>query len=149
LIVGAQIAGIQSNAIVSTAKHYALNAQETDRSKGNFVIEEGAFRMSDLLAFQIAIERGRPGAVMCAYNLVNGIHACEHPWLLTQVLREEWGWPGYVMSDWGAVQSTATGSTPGSSRPPSTRASSTSAGSTPWPIAFCARCSPRARSTIR
>ena len=106
-MVGAQIAGVQSNAIVSTMKHYALNAQETDRSAGNFVIEEGAFRMSDLLAFQIAIERGRPGAVMCAYNLVNAIHACEHPWLLTQVLREEWGWPGYVMSDWGAVHSTA------------------------------------------
>ena len=106
-IVGAQIAGVQSNAIVSTAKHYALNAQETDRGTGDFLIEEGAFRMSDLLAFQLAIERGRPGSVMCAYNLVNGIHACEHPWLLTQVLREEWGWPGYVMSDWGAAHSTA------------------------------------------
>jgi beta-glucosidase len=106
-IVGAQIAGVQANGIVSTAKHYALNAQETDRGSGNFAIEEGAFRMSDLLAFQIAIERGRPGSVMCAYNLVNGIHACEHPWLLTQVLREEWNWPGYVMSDWGAAHSTA------------------------------------------
>lgn len=106
-IVGAQIAGVQANQIVSTMKHYALNAQETARNTGNFVIEEGAFRMSDLLAFQIALERGRPGAVMCAYNLVNGIYACEHPWLLTRVLREEWNWPGYVMSDWGAVHSTA------------------------------------------
>lgn len=106
-IVGAQIAGVQSNGIVSTTKHYALNAQETDRGRGNFAIEEGAFRMSDLLAFQVAIERGRPGSVMCAYNRVNGIHACEHPWLLTRVLREEWNWPGYVMSDWGAVHSTA------------------------------------------
>jgi beta-glucosidase len=107
MIVGAQIAGVQSNAIVSTMKHYALNAQETARNTGNFVIEEGAFRMSDLLAFQIALESGRPGAVMCAYNLVGGLYACEHPWLLTQVLREEWNWPGYVMSDWGAVHSTA------------------------------------------
>ena len=105
-IVGASIAGIQSNAIISTAKHYALNDQETDRMAGNFVIDQASLRMSDLLAFEFAIERGRPGSVMCAYNLVNGIHACEHPWLLTQVLRGEWGWPGYVMSDWGGVHST-------------------------------------------
>ena len=56
---------------------------------------------------QFAIERGNPGAVMCSYNKVNGIHACEHPFLLTQVLRNEWRWPGYVMTDWGAAHSTA------------------------------------------
>jgi beta-glucosidase len=106
-IVGAQIAGVQSNRIVSTAKHYAVNAQETDRGTGNSVVEEAALRMADLLAFQIAIERGNPGAVMCAYNRVNGPYSCEHPFLLTQVLREEWGCPGYVLSDWGAVHSTA------------------------------------------
>jgi beta-glucosidase len=105
-IVGAQIAGVQSNRIVSTAKHYAVNAQETDRGTGNSVVEEAALRTADLLAFQIAIERGNPGSVMCAYNRVNGPYSCEHRFLLTQVLREEWGWPGYVLSDWGAVHST-------------------------------------------
>ncbi len=107
VMVGEQIAGVQSNGIISTSKHYAVNDQETDRGNGNSVIEEGAMRMSDLLAFQIAHEIGDPGSVMCAYNRVNGPHACEHPFLLTQVLRDEWNWPGYVLSDWGAVHSTA------------------------------------------
>ena len=105
-IAGAAIAGVQSNRIVSTIKHFAVNDQETDRGAGNSVVEEGALRMSDLLAFQFAFERGSPGAVMCAYNRVNGPYACENPFLLTQVLRDEWHWPGYVLSDWGAVHST-------------------------------------------
>ena len=106
-IVGAEIAGVQSNHVIDTTKHYALNDQETDRGTGNFIIDEAAFRMSDLLAFELAIERGKPGSVMCSYNLVNGIHACESPFLLTDVLRRDWGWQGYIMSDWGAAHSTA------------------------------------------
>jgi beta-glucosidase len=106
-MVGAQIAGIQSNHIVATSKHFAVNDQETDRSAGNSVIEEAALRTSDLLAFQFAHEAGNPGSVMCAYNRVNGPYSCEQPFLLTQVLRSEWGFPGFVMSDWGAVHSTA------------------------------------------
>ncbi len=106
VIVGAQVAGIQSNHIIATSKHFAVNDQETDRSAGNSVIDEAAMRTSDLLAFQFAHEAGNPGSVMCAYNRVNGPHACEHPFLLTQVLRNEWGFPGFVMSDWGAVHST-------------------------------------------
>ena len=107
VMVGAQIAGVQSNRIVSTVKHFAVNDQETNRNDGNAILEEGALRMSDLLAFQIAIERGDPGAVMCAYNRVGGTYACENQFLLTQVLRDEWGFPGYVLSDWGAAHSTA------------------------------------------
>lgn len=107
VIVGAQIAGVQSNRIVSTVKHFAVNDQETDRNDGNAIVEEGALRMSDLLAFQLAIERGNPGAVMCAYNRVGGLYSCEQPFLLTQVLRDEWGFAGYVLSDWGAAHSTA------------------------------------------
>lgn len=107
VMVGEQVAGVQSNNIISTSKHFAVNDQETDRSGGNSVIDEAAMRMSDLLAFQIAHEVGDPGSVMCAYNRVNGPYSCEHPFLLTQVLRNEWGWPGYVLSDWGAVHSTA------------------------------------------
>lgn len=112
-MVGAQIAGVQSNRIISTAKHYAVNDQETDRNNGNAIVEEGALRMSDLLAFQLAIERGNPGAVMCAYNRVGGLYACENPFLLTEVLREDWGFQGYVLSDWGAVHSTASAANAG------------------------------------
>ena len=62
--------------------------------------------MSDLLAFQIALEIGDPGAVMCSYNRVNGAYACENDWLLNQVLKKDWGFKGYVMSDWGGTHST-------------------------------------------
>jgi beta-glucosidase len=106
-MVGAQIAGIQSNHIISTVKHYAINDQETDRNAGNSILEQGAMRTSDLLAFQFAIERSNPGSVMCSYNRVNGDFACENDFLLNQVLRKDWKWPGYVMSDWGATHSTA------------------------------------------
>ena len=100
---GASIRGIQSNHIVSTAKHFALNDQETGRMVLDAVIDEAALRESDLLAFEIAIETGHPGSVMCAYNRVGGTYACENPFLLTQVLRKDWNYPGWVMSDWGAV----------------------------------------------
>jgi len=106
-MVGAQIAGIQSNHIISTVKHYAINDQETDRDTGNSIIDPVVARTSDLLAFQFAIERGNPGSVMCSYNRVNGTHACENGWLLNDVLRRDWGYKGYVMSDWGATHSTA------------------------------------------
>jgi beta-glucosidase len=105
-MVGAQIAGIQSNDIISTVKHYAINDQETDRFAGNSILGEAAMRTSELLAFQFAIERSDPGSVMCSYNRVNGTHACENDFLLGQVLRKDWKWPGYVMSDWGATHST-------------------------------------------
>src|SRR5581483_10118858 len=65
-----------------------------------------ALRESDLLAFEIGIQSGDPGSVMCAYNRVNGVFACENPMLLNQALRQDWGWRGWVMSDWGAVHST-------------------------------------------
>jgi len=107
VIVGAQIAGIESNHLISTVKHFALNDQETDRNTVDVLIDRDQARMSDLLAFQIAIEQGNPGSVMCSYNKVWGEHACESSYLLTDLLRRDWGWRGYVMSDWGAVYSTA------------------------------------------
>lgn len=107
IMVGAQIKGIQSNQIISTIKHFALNAQETGRFVLDARIEEAAARMSDLLAFEIAIEKGNPASVMCAYNRYNGPYACESDFLLNQVLKRDWGYPYYVMSDWGAVHSTA------------------------------------------
>lgn len=107
LMAGAQIAGAESRGVLSTVKHFALNDQETGRERLDVRIDKAAARESDLLAFEIAIERGRPGAAMCAYNRVEGAYACENPWLLTDVLKGDWGYSGFVLSDWGAVHSTA------------------------------------------
>ncbi|WP_226632065.1 beta-glucosidase family protein [Novosphingobium profundi] len=105
LMAAGSIRGIQSQKVVSTVKHMALNAQETLRMTLDAHIAEPALRESDLLAFQIAIERSAPGAVMCGYNLVNGQYDCENEFLLNTVLKEDWGYKGWVMSDWGAVHS--------------------------------------------
>jgi len=105
-IVGAQIAGIQSNHVVSTLKHYAFNNQETNRFTLDARIDDTSARMSDLLALQIANEEGNPGSVMCSYNRVNGFYACESNYLLNEVLKQDWGFKGWVMSDWGATHST-------------------------------------------
>lgn len=106
VMAGEHIRGVQSNDIVSTVKHFAFNSQETGRMIMDARLDEAALRESDLLAFQIAIERGRPGSVMCAYNRVNGDYACESDFLLNQVLKRDWAYEGWVMSDWGAVHST-------------------------------------------
>ncbi|HWW25615.1 MAG TPA: beta-glucosidase, partial [Caulobacter sp.] len=106
-MVGAQIKGIQSNAIVSTIKHYALNGQETGRFVLDAKIGEADARTSDLLAFQFAMEDSDPHSVMCAYNRVNGDYACENDFLLNKVLKQDWGYKNYVMSDWGAAHSSA------------------------------------------
>ncbi len=105
-IVGAQIRGIQSNHIVSTIKHFAANDQETGRNHLDVKLGDQAARTSDLLAFQFAIEDASPGSVMCAYNRYNGDYSCENDYLLNQVLKQDWGYRGWVMSDWGAVHST-------------------------------------------
>ena len=104
-LAGHAIRGTQAQGVVSTIKHFALNGQETLRQYADSVIDESALRESELLAFQIGIEIGQPGAVMCAYNLVNGHKACGHDHLLNGVLKGEWGYKGWVMSDWGAVNS--------------------------------------------
>lgn len=105
-IVGAQIRGIQSNQIISSLKHYAFNDQETNRASLNVIVDDKSARMADLLALQIANEEGEPGAVMCSYNRVNGVYACENNYLLNEVLKQDWGFKGWVMSDWGATHST-------------------------------------------
>lgn len=102
---GYGIKGVQSNNILSTIKHFAINDQETGRNVLNAKISEAALRESDLLAFQIAIEIGDPASVMCAYNKVNGFYACENDFLLNQVLKRDWNYKGWVMSDWGSVHS--------------------------------------------
>ncbi|WP_414649887.1 beta-glucosidase [Dyella sp.] len=104
-IVGATIAGVQSQHIISTIKHYAVNDQETARNTIDVKLDEKAMRESDLLAFELAIERGKPGSVMCSYNKLNGDWACENDYLLNQVLKQDWHYPGFVMSDWGGDHS--------------------------------------------
>lgn len=105
-LAGESIRGIQSNHIISTSKHFVLNDQETGRHVVNELIDPAALRESDLLAFELAIEGGHPGSIMCAYNEVNGPYACGNEFLLNHVLKGDWGYPGWVMSDWGAVYAT-------------------------------------------
>ena len=107
-LAGHAIRGVQSNHIIATIKHFALNGQETARKEVDSVISPANAHESDLLAFKIGIEIGNPGAVMCAYNKVNGHSACDNDWLLNKVLKQAWGYKGFVMSDWGAVPSLGT-----------------------------------------
>lgn len=105
-MAGAEVAGVQSAHVISTVKHFVLNDQENGRFVLSANIGEEAMRESDLLAFELAIEGGEPGAVMCAYNRVNGTYACENDFLLNRVLKHDWHFPGWVLSDWGGVHST-------------------------------------------
>jgi beta-glucosidase len=97
--------GIQQQGVISTVKHYSLNCNETNRHWLNAVIDPDAHRESDLLAFEIAIERSQPGAVMTAYNKINGDYASANRVLISDVLKGVWGYRGWVMSDWGATPS--------------------------------------------
>ena len=105
-MVAEQVKGIQSNHIIATMKHYAVNDQETGRFVLDARIDDASNRMSDLLAFQFLMEQADPGSVMCSYNRLNGVYACENDYLLNQVLKKDWGYKGYVMTDWGATHST-------------------------------------------
>ena len=99
----ALIEGIQSEGVGTSLKHYAVNNQETDRMRVSADVDERTLREIYLTGFERAVTRANPWTVMCAYNKVNGTYASEHPWLLTEVLRDEWGYDGVVVSDWGAV----------------------------------------------
>jgi len=104
-LVARLIQGTQSQNVIGDIKHYALNDQESGRNAVNIHISKRAARESDLLAFEIGVEKGQPGAVMCSYNRVNGDFACENQWLLTDVLKKAWKFPGFVLSDWGGTHS--------------------------------------------
>jgi len=99
------INGIQGEGVISTIKHYSLNCNETNRHWLDAIIDPAAHRESDLLAFQIAIERSQPGSVMTGYNKINGDYAGGNSILIQDVLKGAWGYPGWVMSDWGATPS--------------------------------------------
>ena len=101
-----EIAGIQSQGIIAEAKHYAGNNQETNRLTINDIIDERTLREIYLPAFQTSVQQGRAGAVMCAYNQVNGAYSCENDLLMNQILKGEWMLNGFITSDFGAVHST-------------------------------------------
>ncbi|CAB4701262.1 MAG: glycosyl hydrolase [Actinobacteria bacterium] len=101
------IKGIQSNPVIADAKHYALNNQEVDRMTVDVTVDERTAREIYLPAFEAAVKDGDVGSVMCSYNRVGGKYACENPTLLDDWLRDDWGFDGFVVSDWGAVHSTA------------------------------------------
>ncbi|MBZ5740042.1 glycoside hydrolase family 3 C-terminal domain-containing protein [Nocardioides mangrovi] len=101
------IEGIQDNPVIADAKHYALNDQETDRMTVDVRADERTMREIYLPPFEAAVKKADVGSVMCSYNQVGGAYACENPGLLTGILRDDWGFDGFVVSDWGAVHSTA------------------------------------------
>jgi beta-glucosidase len=106
-IVGQLARGVQSNHVMGDIKHYVANDQETGRNTLNVILDQRALRETDLLAFQIAIGLAHPAGVMCAYNHVNGDYACENDFTLNQVLKHDWDFKGFVLSDWGGTHSTA------------------------------------------
>ncbi|HET9098778.1 MAG TPA: glycoside hydrolase family 3 C-terminal domain-containing protein [Acidobacteriaceae bacterium] len=105
-MVGAELEAIQAQSVIADIKHYAVNDQESGRNSVSSNVDKRSMRETDLLAFEIAIERSHVGTVMCSYNRVNGVYACENRYLITDVLKHDWGFQGWVMSDWGATHST-------------------------------------------
>ncbi len=105
----ALIKGIQSRNVGTSIKHFALNSQEHRRMSSSSDCDERTIREIYFPAFEMAVKEAQPWTVMCSYNRINGTFASENPWLLTDVLRKEWGFEGYVMSDWGAVSDRVAG----------------------------------------
>lgn len=103
----------QAQHVVGDLKHYALNDQETGRSGVDVIISKRAMQESDLLAFHIALSISNAGAIMCSYNRINGPYACENPYTLNEVLKRDWGFRGFVLSDWAGTHSTLAASQAG------------------------------------
>ncbi len=105
-LAGQELKAEKALHLITDVKHYAVNDQDEGRTTVNSIISKRAMRESDLLAFQIALHDSGAGAVMCSYNRVNGTYACQNKYLLTDVLKNDFGFKGFVVSDWGATEST-------------------------------------------
>ncbi len=103
------IGGVQSRNVGTSIKHFAANNQEHRRMSSSSNVDERTLREIYFPAFETSVKKAQPWTVMCSYNRINGVYASEDPWLLTQVLRDEWGFEGYVVSDWGAVSTRVAG----------------------------------------
>jgi beta-glucosidase len=112
-LVGSMMKCEQNQHVIGDIKHYALNDQETGRSIVNSIISKRPMQESDLLAFHIAISIANPGAVMCSYNRINGDFSCENSYMLRDVLKKDWDFKGFVISDWGGTHSTEKASAAG------------------------------------
>ncbi|HEY3187388.1 MAG TPA: glycoside hydrolase family 3 C-terminal domain-containing protein [Solirubrobacteraceae bacterium] len=106
LTAASVISGIQSSHVIATVKHYAFNNQETKRDSSSSDVDERTMQEIELPGFEAAVKDGRAGSVMCSYNRVNGVYACENKTLLDDILKQEFGFDGWVMSDWDATHST-------------------------------------------
>ncbi len=102
-MASAEVKGLQEQGVSATLKHFALNNSENYRFMGNSVADMRAIREIYLKSFEYVVKEAHPDAVMCSYNQINGTYACQNKWLLTDVLRQEWGYKGLVMTDWGAT----------------------------------------------
>ncbi len=112
-MVGSAMTGLQAQHVIGDIKHYAMNDQESGRNAVNANIDKRSMRESDLLAFEIGLRASQAAAVMCSYNRINGDYACENSYLLTDVLKKDWKFPGFVLSDWGGTHSTVKASAAG------------------------------------
>ena len=104
-LVGSVMKGLQEQHVIGDIKHFALNDQESGRNAVNGNIDQRSARESDLLAFEIGLQESDAAAVMCSYNRVNGDYACENKYLLTDLLKKDWKFKGFVLSDWGGTHS--------------------------------------------
>src|SRR5450755_1263293 len=112
-MVGSVMKGLQAQHVLGDIKHYALNDQESGRNAVNITIDKRAARESDLLAFEIGLQETDIAAVMCSYNRVWDVYACENKYLLTDLLKKDWNFKGFVLSDWGGTHSTEKASAAG------------------------------------